>query len=48
MLADCGYDGNKLIDYTYDNGGKAVIPSKKKGPNLNAVVTGGGIRSAIW
>ena len=29
MLADRGYDSNKLKDYIYSRGGKPVIPSRK-------------------
>lgn len=29
VLADRGYDSNKLIDYIYDKGGEPTIPSRK-------------------
>ena len=29
VLADRGYDSNKLIDYIYAHGGKPTIPSRK-------------------
>ena len=29
VMADRGYDSNKLIDYIYENGGEPIIPSKK-------------------
>lgn len=29
VMADRGYDSYKLIDYIYENGGEAAIPSKK-------------------
>ena len=29
VLADRGYDSNKLIDYIYDRGGEPAIPSRK-------------------
>ena len=29
MLADRGYNGYKLIDYIYENGGEPTIPTKK-------------------
>ena len=29
VLADRGYDSQKLIDYIYENGGEPTIPSKK-------------------
>lgn len=29
VLADRGYDSNKLIDYVYDRGGEPTIPSRK-------------------
>lgn len=29
VLADCGYDCNKLIDYIYAHGGESTIPSRK-------------------
>lgn len=29
VLADRGYDSNKLIDYIYSHGGEPVIPSRK-------------------
>lgn len=28
VLADKGYDSDKIIDYIYDNGGEPTIPSK--------------------
>ena len=28
VLADKGYDADKIIDYIYDNGGEPTIPSK--------------------
>ena len=29
VLADRGYDSNKLLDYVYDHGGEPTIPSRK-------------------
>lgn len=29
VLADRGYDSNRLIDYIYDHGGEPTIPSRK-------------------
>ena len=29
VLADRGYDSNKLLNYVYDHGGEPTIPSKK-------------------
>lgn len=29
VLADRGYDSNKLLDYIYDRGGEPTIPSRK-------------------
>lgn len=29
VLADRGYDSNRLIDYIYDQGGEPTIPSRK-------------------
>ena len=29
VMADRGYDSNKLIDYIYENGGEPIITSKK-------------------
>ena len=29
VLADQGYDSNKLLDYVYDHGGEPTIPSRK-------------------
>ena len=29
VLADRGYDNNKLIDYIYTHGGEPTIPSRK-------------------
>ena len=29
MLADRGYDSNKLLDYVYARGGEPTIPSRK-------------------
>ena len=29
VLADHGYDSNKLLDYVYDHGGEPTIPSRK-------------------
>ena len=47
VLADRGYDSNKLIDYIYDRGGEPTIPSRK-GAKFQRSVTGGCIRSVIW
>ena len=30
VLADQGYDSNKLLDYVYDYGGEPTIPSRKE------------------
>ena len=30
MLADRGYDSNKLMDYIYAHGGEPTIPSEAK------------------
>ena len=37
MLADRGYDSNKLLDYVYARGGEPTIPSRKE-LNLNVIV----------
>ena len=31
ILADRGYDSNKLMDYIYAHGGEPTIPSRKRG-----------------
>ena len=40
VLADRGYDSNKLLDYVYARGGEPTIPSRKE-LNLNVIVIGG-------
>ena len=40
VLADRGYDSNKLLDYVHDHGGEPTIPSRK-GANLTVIVIGG-------
>lgn len=46
VLADRGYDSNKLLDYVYARGGEPTIPSRKE-LNLNVIVIGGYTKNAI-
>ena len=40
VLADRGYDSNKLLDYVYDHGGEPTIPPERE-RNLTVIVIGG-------